>query len=892
MLDLRRMPLNTDYKINAKGMTKVPDYSKLSPMMQQYVKTKEEYPDHILFYRLGDFYEMFFDDALTASRELEITLTGKDCGLESRAPMCGVPHHSAELYIKKLIEKGYRVAICEQTEDPALAKGLVKREVVRIMTPGTVVEASMLDEGRNNYICSIYCAKKSVTAAFADISTGNVEVFLKSGPLADGGVTAELSRFMPSEILYNSELLSRKPITEFIKIHLPDCVSVLRDDESFVCSDMETVFAQLDTQMVQMPEFDAESDLYKCLYSLFDYIKETQKSLIKRFTSVNIHSGEDFLTLDYSARRNLELTETMITKEKKGSLLWVLDKTSTAMGRRLLKAYIEQPLTNVTAITKRQNAVEQLVNSPIEREEIEKSLEKVYDLERLMSRVMYGTATPRDVRALAFTAEQIPSVKENLKKFSSGLLHEIDNETDELSDIRNLVENAVEDEPPVTVKDGGVIKQGFNSELDELRKLITGGKDILAEIEASEREKTGIRSLKVGYNKVFGYYIEVSKSFTSQVPDTYIRKQTLTNGERYITQELKDIENKILSANDKSLKLEAEIFAEVKKYIASKLTTVQQTAAALAKLDVFCSLAKTAVTNSYTRPVITLDGVIDIKDGRHPVIEAIQRDEMFVPNDIYLDKSSSKMIILTGPNMAGKSTYMRQTALIVLMAQIGSFVPASDAKIGVVDKIFTRIGASDDLASGKSTFMVEMSEVADILNQATKDSLVILDEIGRGTSTYDGMSIASAVVEHIVTSKKLGCKTLFATHYHELIELENKFSGVKNFNIAAAKKGDTIKFLRKIVRGGADDSYGIEVAKLAGVPKSVTDRAKEILTALEKDIALNQNIKEVEAKNRQTQVSLEQLSENEAIKRLRKIDPDDYSPREAHEILRELVELV
>ena len=471
-------------------------------------------------------------------------------------------------------------------------------------------------------------------------------------------------------------------------------------------------------------------------------------------------------------------------------------------------------------------------------------------------------------------------------------MHEIDNETDELSDIRNLVENAVEDEPPVTVKDGGVIKQGFNSELDELRKLITGGKDILAEIEASEREKTGIRSLKVGYNKVFGYYIEVSKSFTSQVPETYIRKQTLTNGERYITQELKDIENKILSANDKSLKLEAEIFAEVKKYIASKLTTVQQTAAALAKLDVFCSLAKTAVTNSYTRPVITLDGVIDIKDGRHPVIEAIQRDEMFVPNDIYLDKSSSKMIILTGPNMAGKSTYMRQTALIVLMAQIGSFVPASDAKIGVVDKIFTRIGASDDLASGKSTFMVEMSEVADILNQATKDSLVILDEIGRGTSTYDGMSIASAVVEHIVTSKKLGCKTLFATHYHELIELENKFSGVKNFNIAAAKKGDTIKFLRKIVRGGADDSYGIEVAKLAGVPKSVTDRAKEILTALEKDIALNQNINEVEAKNRQTQVSLEQLSENEAIKRLRKIDPDDYSPREAHEILRELVELV
>lgn len=864
--------------------------SKMSPMMQQYMNTKEQYPNHILFFRLGDFYEMFFKDATVVSRELELTLTGKDCGLENRAPMCGIPHHASEMYIKKLIEKGYRVAICEQLEDPSAAKGIVKRDVVRIVTPGTVVEASMLDDGKNNYICSILCGNKKATVVFADMSTGVVEVFEKTGPMYESGVVGELSRFMPSEILCSEALDSCKEITEFIKQRLTDTITVKCEAESFVCSDKDVIFGQLDMQTVSLPEYDDESDIYKCLYCVFDYIQETQKNLIKRFTTVNIHISEDFMGLDFNARRNLELTETMLTKEKKGSLLWVLDKTKTSMGRRLLKSYIEQPLTNCTQIMKRQDAVEAFINAPVQLDSITTLLSDVYDLERLMSRVMYNTASPRDLRALACTAEQLPEIKKVLEKFSCVLLREINEDINPLNEIKNLIDNAIVDEPPINTKDGGVIKKGFNSELDEYRHLINGGKDILAEIEASEREKTGIRTLKVGYNKVFGYYIEVSKSFVDSVPETYIRKQTLTNGERYITQELKDIENKILSASEKSLRLEAQILAEVKKYVASQLTLVQSTAGAIAKLDVFCSLAAVAVANNYTRPMVALDGAIDIKDGRHPVIEAIQRDEMFVPNDTHMDNKGSKMIIITGPNMAGKSTYMRQVALIVLMCQIGSFVPASSAKIGIVDKIFTRVGASDDLASGRSTFMVEMNEVADILTTATKNSLVILDEIGRGTSTFDGMSIAQAVIEYMLTNKKLGCKTLFATHYHELIGLENQFEGIKNTSVAVAKKGDNIKFLRKIVDGGVDESYGIEVAQLAGIPKAVIDRAKEILSELDRENSVKRSVSEIKAKVQQEQVSFSQIAEHKAILKLKKIDPDDYSPREALELLREIVD--
>ena len=867
------------------------DRSKVSPMMQQYLSTKDSYPDHILFFRLGDFYEMFFEDALTASRVLEITLTGKDCGLPERAPMCGIPYHSAEIYTKKLIENGYRVAIAEQTEDPATAKGIVRRDVIRIVTPGTLVEASMLDEGKNNYISAIYACDNQCTIAFADMSTGIVEVFTKSGATFQSGIIGELSRFIPREILYNRQLSKLSQITDFIKSNLPASITVSRTDDSFIASDRQVIFDQIDEDIAVLPEFDENDDVFKTLYCIFEYIAETQKSRVKRFTTVNIHTGADFLTLDFNARRNLELTETMLTKDKRGSLLWVLDNTKTSMGRRMLKTFVEQPLTNPTLIMKRQDAVEALYNAPIIRQELASNLSDVYDLERLMSRVMYNSANPRDIRALAFTASKLPAIKEQLSTFDDGILFEINNEISTLSDIKNLVENAIVDEPPITLKDGGVIKEGFNNELDELRKLVNGGKGILAEIEEREKERTGIKTLKVGYNKVFGYYIEVSKSFIDMVPEDYIRKQTLTNGERYITEELKNIENKILTASDKSLRLESDIFNEVKKYIASKLTTVQQTAIAIAKLDVYCSLAEVAVRNNYVRPSISLDGVIDIIGGRHPVIEAIQRDESFVPNDAHLDMHGSKMIIITGPNMAGKSTYMRQVALIVLLTQIGSFVPASSARIGVCDRIFTRVGAFDDLSSGRSTFMVEMSEVATILNEATKNSLVILDEIGRGTSTFDGMSIAQAVVEYILTNKKLGCKTLFATHYHELIELEQRFDGVKNYSIAVAKRGDTIKFLRKIVEGGADDSYGVDVARLAGIPLPVINRANELLIELERQNKINRSVNEIKS-NETNQVSFEQIAEHKAITKLKKVDPDDYSPREALDLLRELVDML
>ena len=873
------------------------DLSKLSPMMQQYMEIKNKYPDHIVFFRLGDFYEMFFDDASLVAKELELTLTGRDCGLENRAPMCGVPHHSSEIYIKRLIDKGYRIAICEQTSDPASSKGIVDRDVVRIVTPGTLVESTMLDENKNNYVCSIYINGKSAGISFADMSTGSVHVFEKTGKTIQNDVVNEISRFLPSEILYNDEFLSCKEIYHFIRHHLPDCISVLCEEDNFKCGDNSIILNQFKDGQIDLAEFNEHSNAKSSLCALFTYIQETQKNTIQRFTEINFHKDDEFLVLDFAARRNLELTETIRNKERRGSLLWVLDKTKTSMGKRLLKTYIEQPLTNPAKILKRLDAVEELMDNPIILGEVMDDLTKVYDLERLMSRVVYGIATPRDVSSLAFTARKLPLIKEKLSEFKVALLKEINGNISPLDDIRVLIENSIVEEPPANFKDGGVIKEGFNDELDSLRHIVTNGKEFLSEIEEDERKKTGIKNLKVGYNRVFGYFIEVSKSNIENVPDTYVRKQTLTNAERYITDELKEIETKIIGAKDKSLTLEAEIFAEIKKYIASSLLEVQETAAAIATLDVLCSFAIVSMSNGYHRPDITLDNKIDIKDGRHPVVEAMQTDEIFVPNDTYIDTASCKMIILTGPNMAGKSTYMRQVALIVLMAQLGCFVPAESARIGIVDRIFTRIGASDDLTAGQSTFMVEMSEVADILRYATKRSLVILDEIGRGTSTFDGISIAHAVAEYIATSRRLGCKTLFATHYHELISLEHEIDGIKNFSVAVSKKGsdegddDTIKFLRKIVPGGVDDSYGIEVSKLAGIPNSVINRAKELLADMERSSKLKTQDTIRKAVQDDAQIDFNTLQKNKVINSLKALNINELTEDEAKDLLHEIANL-
>lgn len=868
------------------------DRSKISPMMKQYLEVKDKHTDCILFFRLGDFYEMFFDDAIVVSKALELTLTGRDCGLEERAPMCGIPFHAADIYIKKLIDLGYKVAVCEQLTDPAESKGIVVRDVIRIVTPGTLTDSSMLDDGKNNYICSIcYDENEKICGvASADISTGEAFLSVFEGKELEAGVINELSRCNPAEVIFTDSFLSLKNITDFIKVRL-NCAVTLRESECFDTSSKRNVITE--TFGVKSPaELGLSENGADCgaVCGLFDYIQETQKSSVSRFTSIELLSGDAFMGLDLNARRNLELTETLRNKEKKGSLLWVLDYTKTSMGRRMLKNWIEQPLKSPARIIERLDAVEALYCKSVILTDLTDLLDRVYDLERLMTKVMYKSATPRDLKALSATALQLPMIKNELSKLGeSKLLARYNNQISDLNEIVQLVENAIMDEPPISVKDGGVIKDGFNKELDELRHIMNHGKELIDSIEQHERESTGIKNLKIGYNRVFGYYIEVTRSYYSLIPEGYIRKQTLANSERFITEDLKNAENTILGAKDKALSLEADIFAEVRDFLATKLESVQKTASAVASVDVLASFASAALRNLYVKPDISIDGAIDIKAGRHPVVELMLTDEMFVPNDVYIDTKSSRMSIITGPNMSGKSTYMRQTALITLMAQIGSFVPADSAKISVVDKIFTRVGASDDLTAGQSTFMVEMSEVSDILKNATTNSLVILDEVGRGTSTFDGVSIARAVAEHICTSKKLGCKTLFATHYHELIGLEDELEGVKNYSIAVNKHGGSIRFLRKIVRGGVDESYGVDVAKLAGLPPKVVSRARELLEEMES----SHSSERISSKSADSgQISFNSINREAALDMLERTNIDELSDAECRELLKDMTDMI
>lgn len=855
---------------------------KLSPMLKQYLDIKQKYSDYILFFRLGDFYEMFFDDAENVSRELELALTSR-----AGSPMCGVPYHSCEIYIKKLIDKGYKVAICEQLTDPAASKGLVERDVIRLVTAGTVIEASMLSEDSNNYIACIYPdgEGKSAALVFADISTGEVHVFQHSGKDLQQEMISELSRFAPVELLVDRRFLEMKEVHEFVHDRLKRCLCETLDESSFDDSDMSMISDQFESG-AELGVSDMPL-IRKALCAMFRYFGETQKTTVKRFVSLTVHSDGEFMGLNLTTRRNLELTETMRTKEKRGSLMWVLDKTVTAMGRRKLRTWIEQPLIDPAAILRRLDAVEALTKDYAALYDICDALDGIYDLERLMTRVMYKSASPRDIYSLGQTCARLPGLKRCIAAVRSPLLDKLNSEIDELNDISSLVENSIVDDPPLTLKDGGVIKDGFNEEIDRLRKITGGGKDILTEIEERERAATGIRTLKVGYNRVFGYYIEVSKGQLDMVPPHYVRKQTLTTGERYITDELKKVENEILGANDKILALEQAIFGEVRDFIGTRLEAVQAAAAAVAAVDVLCSYAQASIENGYVKPQMTLDSVIEIRDGRHPVVEKMLTDHPFTPNDAYLDTASNRLIIITGPNMSGKSTFMRQVAIIVLMAQIGCFVPAAYAKIGVVDKIFTRVGASDDLTSGQSTFMVEMNEVADILRNATKKSLVILDEIGRGTSTFDGISIAKAVAEYI-SGKNIGCKTLFATHYHELISMEKEYDGIRNFSVAAVKRGDELKFLHKICEGGTDDSYGIEVAKLAGLPQKVINRAREELKELE--VMGRQKLSETLEKTADHQFSFTAINEQNAIAKLRAADINTMSPMDALMFIKDIKE--
>ena len=801
----------------------------LSPMMAQYMETKKQYHDCILFYRLGDFYEMFFDDALTASKELEITLTGKECGLEERAPMCGVPYHAVDSYLSRLVQKGYKVAIAEQMEDPKLAKGLVKREVIRVVTPGTITSAQALDETKNNYLMGIVYLADKMGVSVVDNTTGD---FLVTEVSTDRALFDEINKFSPAEVICNDAF-------SMSGISLED----LKDRYHFTVSTLDSHFFQDESCRKLLREHFKVGSLeglglgdYDCgviaAGAVLQYLYETQKSTLDHLTTIVPYATGNYMVLDSSTRRNLELLETMREKQKRGSLLWVLDKTRTAMGARLLRAWIEQPLIRKEEILKRQNAIEELNLNYISREELGEYLNPVYDLERLIGRISYKTANPRDLLAFRNSIAMVPHIKQLLGEFTSDELKELTEELDPLEDLNDLISRAIVEEPPITVREGGMIKDGYNEEADRLRHAKTEGKTWLAELEARERDSTGIKNLKVKYNKVFGYYFEVTNSFKDLVPEYFIRKQTLTNAERYTTDELKNLEDVIMGAEDKLFSLEYDLFCEVRDAIAAEVVRIQKTARAIAAVDVFVSLSTVATRNNYVKPQINEKGSIQIKGGRHPVVEKMMRDDMFVSNDTTLDNSKNRISIITGPNMAGKSTYMRQTALIVLMAQIGSFVPADQANIGICDRIFTRVGASDDLASGQSTFMVEMTEVANILRNATRNSLLILDEIGRGTSTFDGLSIAWAVVEHISNTRLLGAKTLFATHYHELTELEGLMSGVTNYCIAVKEQGDDIVFLRKIVKGGADKSYGIQVAKLAGVPDSVINRAKELVEQL------------------------------------------------------------
>ena len=837
---------------------------RLTPMMRQYMKTKEEYKDCLLLYRLGDFYELFFDDALIASKELEITLTGKDCGLEERAPMCGVPYHSVQNYISKLISRGHKVAICEQMEDPATAKGIVKREVTRVITPGTVIEANMLDDKKNNYIAAICKLGPYYGLAYSDVSTGE----FATTQIVEGNnflkLLNELVRVAPAEIVVNQEMYQSKNELKAINDRLVTYIDISKNvEENINVSGYEKLndakYAKVATQM------------------LFSYIHETQKNDMRHILKIEYYSVNKYMSLDAIARKNLELTETLRDRSKKGSLLWVMDKTSTSMGGRLLRRWIEKPLNSVNEINYRLDSVEELKSSSMKRGEIMEKLKRVYDIERLTSKISYGTVNARDMIALKNSLTMLPDLKKSLESMQSNYLVKLNDELDVLEDVAKLIDNAIVEEPPISVKEGGIIKASYDEEVNRLRKASTEGKNWIVELEAKEKEATGIKTLKVGFNKVFGYYIEVSKSYVNMVPDRFMRKQTLTTGERYITDELKEIESTILGAQDKVVNLEYEIFTKIRDTVANEISRLQQSSIIVATIDALCSLAEIADKYNYRRPIVDESDDIIIKEGRHPVVERIIPTGEFVPNDTVLNESTDRINIITGPNMAGKSTYMRQVALILLMAQVGSFVPADSAKIGVVDKIFTRVGASDDLASGQSTFMIEMNEVANIITNSTKKSLLILDEIGRGTSTFDGLSIAWAVIEHL--AKKTGARTLFATHYHELTELENKIDGVKNYCISVKEKGEDVIFLRKIIRGGADESYGVHVAKLAGIPNSVTTRANEILKTL-KENSFVSNSERVE-KKAVGQFDLFNYKLGEIASELDKINVNELTPVEA-----------
>ena len=865
------------------------DRSKLSPMMQQYLSMKDEHRDQILMFRLGDFYEMFFDDAVTASRELELTLTGRDCGLPDRAPMCGVPYHSVENYIARLVKKGYKVAICEQMENPALAKGMVKRDIVRVVTPGTLMEANMLEEGSNNYICSLCPAGERCGLAFADISTGSVLVTEVSGETA---AINELGKYAPHEVIYAEELPQLRSVVGFLKDRL--CCAAQAGDRD--------AYTEETAQKLVTEQFGADTVTrlagtplaVRALGGLMAYLKVTQFTGLERLLEAKSYLPQEYMRLDVAARRNLELTETMRSREKRGTLFWVLDKTKTSMGRRLLRSSIEQPLLSVNAINRRLNAVTELTRNSILISELAAALDGVYDLERLMTRVVYGNPPVKDMIALGATTARLPAIKELLGEVQCALLREIEPNIDPLEDVARLIGSAIDPDSDIPLKEGGVIREGYDKQLDEARHLSKDIRGILAEIEEREKDATGIRTLRIGYNRVFGYYIEVSNSFKDQVPAHYIRKQTLTNAERYITEEIKELEERVLHAQQEAIDRASELYEQVRATVAAELPRIQQTAAAVAGLDMLCGLATVALNNNYCCPTVDLSDEIEISEGRHPVVEQLLDGVPFVPNDTKLNNRENQIAVLTGPNMAGKSTYMRQVALIVLMAQVGSFVPAASARIGIVDGIYTRVGASDDLTTGQSTFMVEMSEVANILKEATEKSLLILDEIGRGTSTYDGMSIARAVIEYIADRKKLGAKTLFATHYHELTELEELIPCVKNYNVAVKKRGEDIVFLRRIIPGGVDESYGIEVSKLAGIPRWVIDRAYEVLSSLEDGQTVSEAKVKTRAKPKEESEQLYFIDEKaEAIKkRLRGADPNTLTPIEALNLIYELKKLL
>ena len=854
----------------------------MTPMMTQYLKTKEEYEDCILFYRLGDFYEMFFDDAIKASKELEITLTGKDCGLSERAPMCGVPFHSASVYIAKLIEKGYKVAICEQVEDPKTAKGIVKREVIRVVTPGTVVDEELLDEKNNNYLAVIYSQRDKYGFAVSDISTGEIYTTEISG--ADEALN-EIARYEPKEILLNSDAAGKLSAQVELRFHItPDeCTDDFFENSKFE----KNILQQFGKNSLSEIALDTKTYAVRAVGAMIAYLEHTQKTSLTYLNTINTYEVNQYMDIDVNTRRNLEITETMRDKVKRGSLLWVLDNTETSMGARLLKQWIEKPLINPIEINKRLYSVKELTENIMLRDDLSAVLSGTYDISRIISRISLGTVTPKDLIALKMTLLQLPELEYTLSNVKSPMLGDMRKNFDLLEDVCDLLERAINDEPPALLRDGNVIKEGFNEEIDNLRIAMRDGKKWLAALENEERESTGISKLKVGYNKVFGYYIEITKSAIKDVPDYYIRKQTLANCERYITPKLKEIENTILGASEKIVTLESYVFEQVRTSVSEEIERLKNAAHIIATTDVLLSLAQTAYKNNFTMPEISDNGKIEITDGRHPVVEKMSKNSMFVPNDTLLNNDDDRMIIITGPNMAGKSTYMRQVALITLMAQIGSFVPAKSAKIGIVDKIFTRVGASDDISSGQSTFMLEMTEVSHILKNATSKSLIILDEIGRGTSTFDGLSIAWAVVEYIQNKHKIGAKTLFATHYHELTELEEELDGVKNYRIAVKKRGDDITFLRKIVRGGADDSYGIEVAALAGVPKEVINGAKKILKKIENDeIVVEHTAKKHE--DTTNQIGFGDGIANEIADELKNMDVTTYTPIEAMNKLYEL----